>query len=258
MIIGVAKEIKNNEFRVGMTPSGAEEMRRAGHAVLIEAGAGAGSGFSDAAYEAAGAEVLADKRALFDRAEMIVKVKEPLASEYDLLHAGQILFTYLHLAAEPELAAALLRKKVIGIAYETVRGPHGAGLPLLAPMSEIAGRMSVQIGAHFLESHSGGSGSCSAASRAYRQGRSSSSAAATSARTPRASPWGSVRVSRSSTAPSTVSATSTSCSAAAWSRRTPRAPILPGGCAQPISSSVRYSCRVDVRRSSSQRIWFGR
>ena len=158
MIIGVAKEIKNNEFRVGMTPSGAEEMRRAGHAVLIEAGAGAGSGFSDAAYEAAGAEVLADKRALFDRAEMIVKVKEPLASEYDLLHAGQILFTYLHLAAEPELAAALLRKKVIGIAYETVRGPHGAGLPLLAPMSEIAGRMSVQIGAHFLESHSGGSG----------------------------------------------------------------------------------------------------
>ena len=158
MIVGVSKEIKNNEFRVGMTPAGVEAMHRAGHTVLIEAGAGIGSGFADADYKAVGAEILSDKKALFDRAEMIVKVKEPLAPEYDLFHEGQILFTYLHLAAEPELTEALLKKKVVGIAYETVRGKDGSGLPLLAPMSEIAGRMSVQIGAHFLESRYGGSG----------------------------------------------------------------------------------------------------
>ena len=158
MIVGVAKEIKNNEFRVGMTPSGVEAMRRAGHTVLIEESAGVGSGFTDADYKAVGAEIVSDKKALFDRSEMIVKVKEPLESEYDLFHEGQILFTYLHLAAEPELTKALLQKKVVGIAYETVLGKQGRGLPLLAPMSEIAGRMSVQIGAQFLESRYGGSG----------------------------------------------------------------------------------------------------
>ena len=158
MIVGVSKEIKNNEFRVGMTPSGVEAMRRAGHTVLIEEGAGVGSGFTDADYKAVGAEIVSDKKALFDRSEMIVKVKEPLESEYDLFHEGQILFTYLHLAAEPALTEALLKKKVVGIAYETVLGKSGRGLPLLAPMSEIAGRMSVQIGAQFLESRYGGSG----------------------------------------------------------------------------------------------------
>ena len=117
MIVGVAKEIKNNEFRVGMTPSGVEAMRRAGHTVLIEESAGVGSGFTDADYKAVGAEIVSDKKALFDRSEMIVKVKEPLESEYDLFHEGQILFTYLHLAAEPELTKALLQKKVVGIAY---------------------------------------------------------------------------------------------------------------------------------------------
>ena len=133
-------------------------MRRAGHTVLIEEGAGVGSGFTDADYKAVGAEIVSDKKALFDRSEMIVKVKEPLESEYDLFHEGQILFTYLHLAAEPGLTEALLKKKVVGIAYETVLGKSGRGLPLLAPMSEIAGRMSVQIGAQFLESRYGGSG----------------------------------------------------------------------------------------------------
>ena len=151
MIVGVAKEIKNNEFRVGMTPAGVEAMRRAGHTVLIEEGAGVGSGFTDADYKAVGAEIVSDKKALFDRSEMIVKVKEPLESEYDLFHEGQILFTYLHLAAEPGLTEALLKKKVVGIAYETVLGKSGRGLPLLAPMSEIAGRMSVQIGVQFRE-----------------------------------------------------------------------------------------------------------
>ena len=158
MIVGVSKEIKNNEFRVGMTPAGVEAMCRAGHTVLIEKDAGVGSGFTDADYKAVGAEILSDKKALFDRSDMIVKVKEPLAEEYDLFHEGQILFTYLHLAAEPELTEALLKKKVVGIAYETVIAKGGRGLPLLAPMSEIAGRMSVQIGAQFLESQYGGSG----------------------------------------------------------------------------------------------------
>ncbi len=157
MIIGVAREIKNNEYRVALTPAGTETLKAAGHTVLVEAGAGAGSGLADAAYEQAGAEIIADKKKLFDRAEMIMKVKEPLAPEYDLFHSGQILFTYLHLAPEPELTKALLAKRVVGIAYETIEGPGGS-LPLLAPMSEVAGRMSVQIGAQFLEKQWGGKG----------------------------------------------------------------------------------------------------
>jgi len=157
MIIGVAKEIKNNENRVALTPAGTETLKAAGHTVLVEVGAGVGSGISDAAYEKAGAKIIADKRRLFDEAEMIMKVKEPLASEYDLFHAGQILFTYLHLAPEPALTRALLDKQVVGIAYETIEGPNRS-LPLLAPMSEVAGRMSVQIGAQFLEKQWGGKG----------------------------------------------------------------------------------------------------
>lgn len=158
MIISVIKEIKNNENRVGLTPAGSEALIRAGHTVLVEKSAGIGSGFTDEAYAATGAEIVADKKALFDRADMIIKVKEPLESEYDLFHEGQILYTYLHLAPEPELTAALLRHKVVGIAYETVRGRDGRSLPLLSPMSEIAGRMSVQLGAQFLESQYGGCG----------------------------------------------------------------------------------------------------
>ena len=158
MIIGVSKEIKNNENRVGLTPAGADSLIKAGHKVLIEKGAGIGSGFEDESYSAVGAEICADKKKIFDDAEMIIKVKEPLESEYDLFHAGQILFTYLHLAPEPALTKALLDKKVTGIAYETVVGRDGKTLPLLAPMSEIAGRMSIQLGAQFLESQYGGSG----------------------------------------------------------------------------------------------------
>ncbi|MDF2634134.1 MAG: alanine dehydrogenase [Pelosinus sp.] len=157
MIIGVAKEIKNNENRVGLTPAGAEDLCRAGHTVLIEKSAGIGSGFSDESYEQVGAKIIADKKELFDTSEMIIKVKEPVASEYELFHEGQILFTYLHLAPEPELTKALLKKKVIGIAYETIVGRNNT-LPLLSPMSEVAGRMAVQIGAQFLEKPWGGKG----------------------------------------------------------------------------------------------------
>ncbi len=157
MIVGVAKEIKDNENRVGLTPAGAEALHRDGHAVLVEKGAGAGSGFTDEDYLSVGAVVVEDRQALFDRAEMIIKVKEPLASEYGLFHEGQILFTYLHLAPEPELAKTLLAKKVVGIAYETIEGANHT-LPLLSPMSEVAGRMAVQIGAQFLERPYGGKG----------------------------------------------------------------------------------------------------
>ncbi|MDR3588208.1 MAG: alanine dehydrogenase [Negativicutes bacterium] len=157
MIIGVAKEIKNSENRVGLTPAGAEALLRDGHTVLMETAAGEGSGFMDEDYRSAGAVILKDKKELFDRAEMIIKVKEPLPAEYGLFHEGQILFTYLHLAPEPELAKALLDKKVVGIAYETIEGANRT-LPLLSPMSEVAGRMAVQIGAQFLEKPYGGKG----------------------------------------------------------------------------------------------------
>lgn len=157
MIIGVAKEIKNNESRVALTPAGAHMLKEYGHKVLIEAGAGSGCGFGDVDYANAGATIISDKKRLFDDADMIMKVKEPLAAEYDLFHPGQILFTYLHLAPEPELAAALLKQRVVGIAYETIEGP-GRSLPLLAPMSEVAGRMSVQVGARLLEKPNGGKG----------------------------------------------------------------------------------------------------
>jgi len=158
MRIGVAKEIKNNEFRVGLTPAGAHALVEAGHTVMVEKGAGEGSFITDAEYEAVGAQIVADKKKLFDDADMIIKVKEPIAEEYDLFHEGQILYTYLHLAPEPELTDALLRHKVVGIAYETVLGRDGRSLPLLQPMSEVAGRMSIQVAAHFLEKINGGKG----------------------------------------------------------------------------------------------------
>ena len=157
MIIGVVKEIKNNESRVGLTPAGAEDLRSAGHTVLVEHSAGLGSGFSDESYTEVGATIIADKKELFDRSEMIIKVKEPLAAEYDLFHEGQILFTYLHLAPEAALTKAMLEKKVIGIAYETIVGRNNT-LPLLSPMSEVAGRMAVQIGAQMLEKPWSGKG----------------------------------------------------------------------------------------------------
>ena len=157
MNIGVAKEIKNNENRVGLTPAGAEALIKNGHTVAIEQSAGVGSGFPDEDYQKVGAVVIADKKALFDQSDMIIKVKEPIAEEYDLFHEGQILYTYLHLAPEPELTACLLKHKVVAIAYETITGP-GNSLPLLAPMSEVAGRMATQVGAQFLGKFYGGKG----------------------------------------------------------------------------------------------------
>lgn len=157
MIIGIPKEIKNNENRVALTPAGATALAREGHKVMVERAAGAESGFSDESYLAAGAVIAGSPGEIFSTADMIVKVKEPQPSEYGLFKEGQILFTYLHLAPEYELTRALLDKKVVGIAYETVQLPNGS-LPLLAPMSEIAGRMSVQVGAQMLTKHYGGKG----------------------------------------------------------------------------------------------------
>ncbi|MCL6478638.1 MAG: alanine dehydrogenase [Peptococcaceae bacterium] len=157
MIIGVPKEIKDNENRVAITPAGVEAMVNAGHEVVIETNAGAGSGISDHQYVAAGARILPDHKEVFSAADMVMKVKEPLPAEYDLFKEGQVLFTFLHLAPDPELTKALLKKKVVGIAYETIQ-PADGSLPLLTPMSEVAGRMSVQIGAQLLEKPRGGKG----------------------------------------------------------------------------------------------------
>ena len=157
MKIAVAKEIKTHEYRVGMTPSGVEAFVARGHAVSVQCGAGEGAGFTDADYAKAGANVEADKRRLFSEAELVIKVKEPLPGEYELFHDGQMLFTYLHLAADMPQAEALLARKVTAIAYETVQMADGA-LPLLTPMSEIAGRLAVQEGAKYLEKPFGGRG----------------------------------------------------------------------------------------------------
>jgi alanine dehydrogenase len=157
MLVGVPKEVKAYENRVGMTPAGVSSMVKAGHKVYVEKNAGKGSGFEDAEYTAAGAIMLETAAEVWATADMIVKVKEPLPQEYDLFKEGQIIFTYLHLAPEPELTRKLVEKKVVAIAYETVQLADRS-LPLLTPMSEVAGRMSVQIGAHFLEKAHGGRG----------------------------------------------------------------------------------------------------
>ncbi|TAD90598.1 MAG: alanine dehydrogenase [Alphaproteobacteria bacterium] len=157
MHIGVPKEIKTHEYRVGLTPAGARELAERGHTVTVETKAGAGIGFDDSDYVAAGATIAPDADAVFAAAEMIVKVKEPQPVEAKRLKPGQTLFTYLHLAAEPHLTELLVASGATCIAYETVTDPRG-GLPLLAPMSEVAGRMSVQVGAHYLEREQGGRG----------------------------------------------------------------------------------------------------
>jgi len=157
LIIGLLKEIKADENRVGLTPGGARALTGMGHKVLVEAGAGVGSGFPDSEYASFGAVIEADKRRIAAQADLIVKVKEPLPEEYDIFRPGQILYTYLHLAPAQELTEALLRQGVIGIAYETVQIADGS-LPLLVPMSEVAGRMATQIGAHCLEKAHGGRG----------------------------------------------------------------------------------------------------
>ena len=157
MILGILKEIKTEENRVSMTPAGVEVMRHHGHAVLVEKGAGASSGFLDAAYAAAGAEMVATPPEIFARAAMVMHVKEPLPPEYDLIREGQIVFTYLHLAADEPQTRALIARRSVNIAYETIQKADGS-LPLLTPMSEVAGRMAVQQGAKYLEMAQGGQG----------------------------------------------------------------------------------------------------
>ena len=157
MLIGLPKEIKNHEYRVGLTPASVRELTHHGHQVLVQNGAGSGIGMSDEQYRAAGATLAEDAASIFAKAEMIVKVKEPQPVECAMLRPGQILYTYLHLAPDPEQTKALVKSGAICIAYETITGP-GGGLPLLAPMSEVAGRMAVQAGAAHLEKSKGGMG----------------------------------------------------------------------------------------------------
>ena len=157
MLIGVPKEVKSHEYRVGLVPGSVREAVHHGHQVLVESGAGLGIGFDDQAYERAGARIAPDAAAVFAAAEMIVKVKEPQPEEIARLKPGQVLFTYLHLAADRRQTEGLMKSGATGIAYETVTNARG-GLPLLAPMSEVAGRMSIQVGAHCLEKEQGGPG----------------------------------------------------------------------------------------------------
>ena len=157
MIIGVPKEIKENEGRVSIVPSGVSAFLAHGHTVLVECGAGIGSGIPDAAYHAAGAKMVKQAKSIWERADMIMKVKEPQESEFSLLRPGLILFTYLHLAAAETVTRAMLERKITGIAYETIQLDDGS-LPLLAPMSEIAGRLSIQVGAWSLQAENGGRG----------------------------------------------------------------------------------------------------
>src|SRR4051794_16053956 len=157
MLIGVPKEIKTNENRIALVPAGAEALTAAGHTVVIEKGAGLGSGFPDEAYTAVGAQILGTADEVWQRAEMIMKVKEPIAVEYPRMRRGQVIYTYFHFAASEELTRAVIDSGAIAVAYETVQLPSGE-LPLLTPMSEVAGRMSVQEGAKYLEKVSGGSG----------------------------------------------------------------------------------------------------
>lgn len=157
MLIGVPKEIKNHEYRIGMTPAGVREVVEAGHHVLVQKGGGAAISLTDDQYEAAGATIVDTAEEIFRKAEMIVKVKEPQPQECKMLREGQILFTYLHLAPDPVQTQLLMESKAVAIAYETITDSRG-GLPLLAPMSEVAGRMAIQAGAHALEKAQGGNG----------------------------------------------------------------------------------------------------
>jgi alanine dehydrogenase len=157
VIVGLPKEIKDNEYRVGLTPAGVRALSDAGHQVIVEKSAGEGSGFEDTLYQRAGARMIDSADDVWASAEMIVKVKEPIAPEYPRMREGQLLFTYLHLAPDRELTKQLLERKITGIAYETITDRRGT-LPLLTPMSEVAGRMAIQVGAHYLEKMSGGRG----------------------------------------------------------------------------------------------------
>ncbi len=157
MIVGLPKEIKDNEYRVGLTPAGVRALSDAGHQVIVEKTAGEGSGFDDGLYQKAGADIIDTADDVWAKADMIVKVKEPIEPEYPRMRERQLLFTYLHLAPDKKLTNELLKRKVTGIAYETITDRRGS-LPLLTPMSEVAGRMAIQVGAHYLEKMAGGRG----------------------------------------------------------------------------------------------------
>src|SRR5580698_2842953 len=157
MIVGVPKEIKNKENRVGMVIAGVRALTNAGHKVLVQHNAGTGVGINDDDYRKAGATILEGAKEIYEKADMIVKVKEPLPEEYPLLRENQILYTYLHLAADERLTKSLMERKIVGIAYETIQ-PADGSLPLLAPMSAVAGRMATQIGATYLQHDNGGKG----------------------------------------------------------------------------------------------------
>jgi alanine dehydrogenase len=221
MRVGVPKEIKVHEYRVGLTPASVAELTAAGHQVFVETGAGNGIDCPDKAYIKAGAEIVPDAAAVFKASDMIVKVKEPQQSEIALLEARHILFTYLHLAADKPQAEGLMKSGATCIAYETVTSRTGA-LPLLKPMSEVAGRMSVQVGAHYLEKEQGGRGVLLAASPVSPRRRSRSSAAAFPASTPRK--WRPVCAPTSPSTTSTMTAwPSSTCSSRARSRPLMRA-----------------------------------
>jgi alanine dehydrogenase len=157
MIVGIPKEIIYNEYRVAVEPDGVRTLREHGHTIIIQESAGQVAGFSDQEYQEAGAQIRSSAEEIFRQADLIVKVKEPRPAEYELLREGQLLFTFLHLAADAELTRTLLKKKIIGIGYETVQLDNGS-LPLLTPMSEIAGKLSIQVGAHYLQKENGGMG----------------------------------------------------------------------------------------------------
>jgi alanine dehydrogenase len=157
VIVGLPKEIKDNEYRVGLTPAGVRALSDSDHQVIVERSAGEGSGFEDSLYQRAGAQIIDTADDVWAKADMIVKVKEPIAPEYPGMREGQLLFTYLHLAPDRKLTEQLIQRKVTGIAYETITDRRG-GLPLLTPMSEVAGRMAIQVGAHYLEKMAGGRG----------------------------------------------------------------------------------------------------
>jgi len=189
MIVGVPKEIKGQEYRVALLPSAAYQLIKRGHQVIVEKNAGAGAGYPDADYNQAGATLVADHTAVFEKADLVVKVKEPQPSEYPLLRPGQILFTYLHLAASRPLTEALMKSGVTGLAYETIE--LNRRLPLLEPMSEIAGRMSILVGGYFLAKHNGGAACCWEACRECCRAESLCSAAELPALTQRVWPKGS-------------------------------------------------------------------
>jgi alanine dehydrogenase len=170
VIVGVPKEIKVREYRVGMTPAGVQKLVEAGHKVIVETQAGVGSGLSDDSYHAMGAEIVADIQAVYSRADLVVKVKEPIEAEYELIRPDQIIYTYLHLAADEALTRVLIDRRCVAIAYETIQSTDGS-LPLLKPMSEVAGRMSIQVGAATLEKEHGGKGLLLGGVPGVRQGR---------------------------------------------------------------------------------------